>query len=70
MANLPDTPVNTAIVLGGFAVMGLIAYTQKLRNGLDSQNLENYRHAKIVDAGLAPETPVALHPERSANRSA
>jgi hypothetical protein len=66
MANLPDTPLNTAIVLGSFAVMGLVAYSQKLRTGLDSQNLENYRHAKVVDAGLQPEAPVTLHKERSA----
>lgn len=66
MATLPDTPVNTAIVLGGFAVAGLIAYTQKLRNSLDSQNLDNYRHAKVVDAELQVGPATTLHTEKSA----
>lgn len=67
--NLPDTPVNTAITVGVIGALGLIAYTQKLRTALDSQNLDNYRQAKMVDAGMQPETPVSLT-ERSANRSA
>jgi len=70
MATLPDTPVNTALTVAGIAVVGLIAYTQKLRTHVTSQTLENYRHAKVVDAGLMPETPVTLHPEKSSNRSA
>lgn len=70
MANLPDTPLNTAIMVGSLAVMGLVAYTQKLRNGLDSQNLDNYRAFKAMDSGVMPETPVTLHPERSNTRSA
>jgi hypothetical protein len=70
MANLPDTPVNTAIMLGGIAGLGLIAYTQKLRNKIESQVHENYRAFKLVDAGVMPEAPVTLHPERSATRSA
>jgi hypothetical protein len=70
MATLPDTPVNTALTLGAVAAMGLIAYTQKLRNKIEVQVHDNYRHAKVVDAGLMPEAPVTLHPEKSANRSA
>lgn len=60
MFNLPNTPVNTAITFGTLGVLGLIAYTQKLRTSLDSQNLQNYRHAKEIDAGIKPETPVSL----------
>lgn len=66
MANLPDTPLNTAFTLGALAGLGLIAYTQKLRTKISSQVHENYRHAKLVDAGVLPEAPVALHPEKSA----
>jgi hypothetical protein len=70
MATLPDTPVNTALTLGAIAVVGLIGYTQKLRTTLSSQTLENYRHAKVVDAELQAGTPVTLHTEKSATRSA
>ena len=71
MANLPDTPLNTAIVLGGFAVTGLIAYTQTLRAKNESQIHENYRHAKVVDAELQAGTPITLHnTERSNTRTA
>lgn len=71
MASLPDTPLNTAITLGGFAVLGLIGYTQTLRAKNESQIHDNYRHAKVVDAELQAGTPINLHnTERSANRSA
>jgi len=70
MASLPDTPLNTALTLGAVAAMGLVAYTQKLRNKTEAQVHDNYRAFKFVDAGVQPEAPVALHPERSATRSA
>lgn len=70
MAALPDVPTNTIITVGVVAVTGLIAYTQKLRTGVEHLVHNNYRHAKLVDAGLMPEVPVALHPEKSNTRSA
>jgi hypothetical protein len=66
MANLPDTPLNTAFTLGAVAAFGLIAYTQNLRNRVELKVHDNYRHAKDVDAGIAAEPPVTLHKERSA----
>jgi hypothetical protein len=64
MATLPNTPVNTAVTLGAIAVMGLIAYQQTLRTKIESQIHENYRHAKLVDAGVQPETvPLKLAKE-------
>ena len=56
MATLPNIPVNTAITFGTVTVMGLVAYTATLRHKLDSQIHDNYRHAKLVDAGMQPET--------------
>lgn len=56
MATLPNIPVNTATVIGGVAALGLIAYQSTLRTRIESQIHENYRHAKLVDAGMQPET--------------
>ena len=56
MATLPNIPVNSAVTVGVIAGFGLIAYTATLRQKLDSQIHENYRHAKLVDAGVQPET--------------
>lgn len=70
MATLPDTPVNTALTLGGIAVVGLIAYTQTLRTKISSQVHENYRHAKVVDAELQAGMPVSLTEKSANHRSA
>jgi hypothetical protein len=56
MATLPNTPVNTAATVGVLAGIALIGYTATLRHKLDAQIHENYRHAKLVDAGMQPET--------------
>lgn len=56
MATLPNIPVNSAATVGALAVLGVVAYTATLRHRLDSQIHENYRHAKLVDAGMQPET--------------
>jgi hypothetical protein len=56
MATLPDVPQNTILALGVLAGAGLVAFTTHTRAKIDSQVHENYRHAKLVDAGMQPET--------------
>lgn len=56
MATLPNIPVNSAITVGTLAAMGVLAYTATLRNKLDAQIHENYNRAKMIDAGMTPET--------------
>lgn len=56
MATVPNIPVNSAATVGVLAGIALIGYTATLRHKLDSQIHENYRHAKLVDAGVQPET--------------
>lgn len=60
MATLPNIPVNSAVTFGALAAMGLIAYSQTLRTKIESQVHENYRHFKLIDAGIAPETTQTL----------
>jgi len=56
MATLPNVPVNSAITVGVLAATGLFAYSMNLRTKIESQIHENYRHAKLIDAGVQPET--------------
>lgn len=53
MATLPDTPVNTALTIGGLAAMGLVAFVTHNKTKLDSQNLENYREFKAMDTEVS-----------------
>jgi len=64
MATLPNTPVNSALMVGVLAATGLIAYQSTLRTKIEAQVHENYRHFKLVDAGFQPETvPLKLAKE-------
>ena len=55
MATLPNIPVNSALTVGVFAGLTVIAYSATLRHKLDSQIHENYRVFKQIDAGIKPE---------------
>jgi hypothetical protein len=52
MATLPDTPVNTALTIGGLAALGLVAFVTHNKTKLDSQNLANYREFKAMDTDV------------------
>lgn len=52
MANLPDTPVNTALTIGTLAAFGLIGFVTHNKTKLDSQNLANYREFKAMDTDV------------------
>lgn len=54
MATLPNIPVNSVASLGILAGVGLIGFCVHTRAKLDSQNLENYHKAKMIDAGMNP----------------
>ena len=56
MATLPDVPQNTILAIGVLAGAGLVAFVNHNKTRIESQIHENYRHAKLVDAGVQPET--------------
>lgn len=65
MANLPDTPVNTALTIGALAALGLIGYTQTLRAKVDTKVHENYRQFKAMDTDVQLGTPTHSSTDRS-----
>lgn len=65
MANLPDTPVNTALTIGGLAALGLIGFVSHNKTKLDSQNLDNYRQFKAMDTDVQLGTPTHSSTDRS-----
>jgi hypothetical protein len=70
MATLPNIPANSAFTVGALAALTVVAYSIKLRTQIDSQVHQNYHHAKLIDAGMQPETtPISLT-KRSDNRTA
>jgi hypothetical protein len=70
MATLPNIPANSAVTVGVIAGLAVVTYSIKLRAQLDSQIHENYRHAKLIDAGMQPETTPLTLAKRSDNRTA
>lgn len=70
MAALPNIPANSAFTVGILAALTVVTYSINQRTKIDSQIHQNYHHAKLIDAGMQPETtPISLA-KRSDNRTA